>query len=142
MSGLEASFDRRVSDALIDAMSDASGLGVVVDFRSEDPMRCDILLVGTSDRESRASLYVGLTKVLDIRERRGRFRLTAHKTYSSFGSFDPEWQHHQELSEIAARPKESSATCERQVRPPTRDTFEQKAQSKASSVPVCVLALQ
>ena len=99
----EANLDRRVSDTLMNALSDASGLGAIVDLRNEDPGRYDVLLTKTSDGESRASLYVCLTKILDVRERRGYFWLSAHRTHGSVGGFDPRWNRRQELSELAAQ---------------------------------------
>ncbi len=38
-----------------------------------------------------ASLYVGLTKALDVVERRGQFRLDAHKTHRAAAGFDQAW---------------------------------------------------
>jgi hypothetical protein len=103
MTAPQATFDRRVSDALMDALSDTSSLGAVVDFRNANPLLYDILLVRAQDGDSRASVYSGLTKLLEVRERRRRFRLMAHKTYSSLESFKAEWRRPQELYELAGQ---------------------------------------
>lgn len=47
-----------------------------------------------------ASLYYGLTSVVDLEERKGLVRLVAHQTHRSRGGFDEawgEWQHPDEL---------------------------------------------
>ena len=47
-----------------------------------------------------ASLYYGLTSVLDLEERGGQFRIVAHKTHRTRGGFDDAWSEWQEQSAL------------------------------------------
>jgi hypothetical protein len=93
MAGLEAWFDRRVSEALLDALRDRNGLGILIAQRDSNPLRFDVLLRGNQKTlASTASLYVGLTKILDVHEKDRLFKLRAYPTYSSLQQFDPAWK--------------------------------------------------
>jgi hypothetical protein len=43
---------------------------------------------------------VGLTKVLDVKERNGQFRLDAHPTYTSLPEFDVTWRQWQDVTDL------------------------------------------
>lgn len=89
---LEAWFDRRVSEELLDALLDRNGIGILLDHRDANPLRFDVLLRrNRKTRVSTASLYVGLTKIIDVHEKGGLFWLGARPAYCSLPEFDPGW---------------------------------------------------
>ncbi len=83
-------YDRRVSPALLEALR--GPLASLLTFRALDPSLRDVQLRrepwGT---RSWASLYLGLTSVLDVDEHAGKFRLRAHDTHKKRGHFDESW---------------------------------------------------
>lgn len=84
----ELRYDRRVSESLIELLSTDPGRSLVR-RRNEKPDLLDVQLRSWPNSSTNwASLYVGLTTVLDLKESRdGRFRLKAHKTHRKNGRF-------------------------------------------------------
>lgn len=82
-------FNRVVSAALETALVPTGALRPLVDCGLADP-RVDVQL-RTQGSTSWATLYCGLTSVLDIIESKGRFRLRAAEKHKGKGKFDEEW---------------------------------------------------
>jgi len=61
----------------------------------------DVQLRRAQGPECHASLYVGLTSVLNVHERRGQFALSAHKTHKLAGGFDGSWSAFQSAATLA-----------------------------------------
>ncbi len=96
--------DRVVSPALLDALALGGPLEGVVAWRNNDPGLQDVQLRREpKGRASWASLYLGLTSVLDVYEPHGRFRLKAHKTQREAGGFRADWLSWQSLPELKQR---------------------------------------
>ncbi len=94
-------YDRVVSCTLLDALSPGGPLHSAVGWRHHDLGLRDVQLrKQPKGSGSWASLYLGLTSVLDIHEQRGLFRLAAHNTHRAAG-FDPSWRSWQPLDELA-----------------------------------------
>ncbi|MDP9398648.1 MAG: hypothetical protein M3P96_12905, partial [Actinomycetota bacterium] len=94
-------YDRVLSQALLDALSPGGPLHGAVAWRHEDVGLRDVQLRRQPKGSgSWASLYLGLTSVLDIHEQRGLFRLAAHNTHRAAG-FDPSWRSWQALEALA-----------------------------------------
>lgn len=55
------------------------------------PGLADVQLRWVRGSECHASLYIGLTSVLDVHERSGLFRLRTHRTHQVAAGFDPAW---------------------------------------------------
>jgi len=92
-------YDRRASPALLSALQ--GPLSSLLAFRALDPFLRDVQLRREPwGKRSWASLYLGLTSVLDVDERGGRFRLTAHDTHQKRGHFDGAWTQWQTLDEL------------------------------------------
>lgn len=89
-------FDRTVSDELLDTLSNgpARHLIDVVQQQSHDAPLHDLQLrrdpKGSNPR-SWATLYYGMTALLNVEERSGRYRATAHATYRAADTFDERW---------------------------------------------------
>src|SRR6266508_5530595 len=84
-------FDRTVSDALMDAL-DGGALAPLLDFVLARPETTDLQLHHSKSRRSRASLYLGLTKVLAVEEQGGAFRFDTHATHEAAGGFEAAWR--------------------------------------------------
>jgi hypothetical protein len=85
-------FDRVVSQALLTELGDGGRFHGLLERRASRPAIADVQL----RREQRggrswASLYLGLTSVLDLDEHHGQFRLRAHDTHKAIGHFDETW---------------------------------------------------
>lgn len=93
-------YDRRVSEALLNAIEDEGPLAGLIDVVREDRGVRDLQLRRARGSECWATVYVGLTKVLDVKERHGRFRLDAHVTYTALPQFDETWRQWQEMSDL------------------------------------------
>lgn len=90
---MDMRFDRSVSDALMAMLETGAGGSLVERARGQgDEPFFDLQLrsepKGTA---SWATLYYGMTALLNLRERRGSFQLTAHRSYMDLASFDPVW---------------------------------------------------
>ena len=102
-SGTKMHFDRAVSDDLLNALRPGGPLHGAVAWCAQDPDLRDLQLRREpKGPASWASLYVGLTSILDIYEQGGRFRLTAHPTHRQAGGFDGKWSTWQALEELAS----------------------------------------
>ena len=106
-AGFAMHFDRVVSEELLDALRPGRQLHGAVTWCKQDPALRDFQLrKEPKGPASWATLYVGLTSLLDIYERGGRFRLEAHGTHKEAGGFDPAWSSWQCLEVLnAAWPK-------------------------------------
>lgn len=92
-------YDRRVSETLLEALTDGALAGLVDIVRVDRGLR-DLQLRRARGLECWATLYVGLTKVLDVRERKGQFRLDADPTYREVPGFDESWRLWQEPGDL------------------------------------------
>jgi len=96
-------FDRSVSLGLLTFLRSDPGRRLKA-FRDRDPLLFDIQLRSDRPKGNRswATLYYGLTSLLDVDERKGSFRLRAHKTYKAVGAFDPAWSEWMSAPELDA----------------------------------------
>jgi hypothetical protein len=111
-------FDRRISDQMLEALR-TGPLRFLADLRNHDPL-IDLQLRRASKDAAHCwvSCYVGLTTVLDVHERDGRFWLDAHKTHREAGGFDDAWKTPAsltQLSRISSRVKTYVKTAVAQV---------------------------
>lgn len=76
-------YDRRVPDALLDALAPGGFAHSLVQYGRSGALALDLQLRGYAGKNGHwATLYVGLTKVLDLNYLPGKgFRLGAHPTY-------------------------------------------------------------
>jgi hypothetical protein len=103
-TGATMHYDRTVSAALLDALRPEGPLHSLIQWRHADPALRDVQLrKQPKGPASWASLYLGLTSVLDVYEQGGQFRLAAHGTHRAAGRFDPSWGTWQPLDVLAAR---------------------------------------
>jgi hypothetical protein len=101
---------RAVSDALMAALSDDEIFGWLRSYPRAEPDRFDLQLrADPKVAGTWATLYLGLTGIVNVREINGKLRLTAHDTHRKAGSFDPSWS--------KGRPAEAWRGCEGLVRP-------------------------
>lgn len=84
-------FNRVVSPQLLAEIRPGGRFDGLVRRRNDLPWVADVQLRRAQGSECHASLYIGLTSVLNVRERRGQFALSAHKTHRAVGGFDPSW---------------------------------------------------
>jgi hypothetical protein len=97
-------FDRVVSQALLTELGEHGRFHGLLERRTSRPEIADVQL----RREQRgdrswASLYLGLTSVLDLDEHHGLFRLRAHPTHKAAGQFDEAWGQWQEPDRLGER---------------------------------------
>ena len=87
-------FDRRAPDGLMDALRPAGFAHSLVEYGRSGAYALDLQFRGYADRPGGwVTLYVGLTKVLDLDFLPSGFRLGAHATYTGGGhGWDPAWQ--------------------------------------------------
>lgn len=85
-------WDRRISGALMEQLT--SGVLRELNQRVRATQHGDLQLRRATRNPSHpwATFYVGLTKVLDIHEERGRYRFDAHPTSRRIGQFDESWR--------------------------------------------------
>jgi hypothetical protein len=103
-TGATMHYDRTASAALLDTLRPTGPLHSLIQWRQADPSLRDVQLrKQPKGPASWASLYLGLTSVLDVYEQGGQFRLAAHRTHRSDGGFDPAWAVWQSLDAIAER---------------------------------------
>src|ERR1700710_408929 len=93
-------YDRRVSETLLTAIEDTGPLAGLIDVVRADRGVRDLQLRKLRGPECWATLYVGLTKVLDVKERNGQFRLDANPTYTALPEFDVTWRQWQETTDL------------------------------------------
>lgn len=91
--GHDIRFDRSVSDALMEMLSRGAGRGLVERARQQpsEPLFDLQLRSEPKGTASWATLYYGMTALVNLRERRGRFQLTAHRRYMALDEFDEQW---------------------------------------------------
>lgn len=99
----DVTFDRTVSEELLNFLRSDTGQRLRA-VRDREPMLFDIQLRSDrpKGRRSWATLYYGLTSLLDVDESKGLFRLRAHKTHQAAGGFDPSWSQWMSSSEVDA----------------------------------------
>lgn len=103
-TGQQMYYGRLVSDALFQALSEDGPIRGAIRWRNEDLGLRDVQLRKEPKASvSWASLYVGLTSVLDICERADKFRLRAHATHRAAADFDDSWMAWQTMEEMKAR---------------------------------------
>ena len=107
MSRRDMAFDRTVSGELMDLLTTGAAGQLLEVVRQQDPDAplLDVQLrrdpKGSNPR-SWATLYYGMTALLNIEERRGQFRLTAHARYRAAEAFDDGWCRWQRREQIEA----------------------------------------
>ncbi|HSP36521.1 MAG TPA: hypothetical protein VLR26_02080 [Frankiaceae bacterium] len=128
-------YDRRVSEELLQAISDDGPLAGLIDLVRADRGHRDLQLRRVKQPECWATLYVGLTKVLDVRERNGSFRLDAHEAYRELSGFDESWRLSQPLEDLQNCWQEVLAYVETAISavPPEYTSAEGAVQSAMSS---------
>jgi hypothetical protein len=89
----EMHFDRSVSEPLLRMLSDDAGAALVERACGQDhePLFDVQLRSAPKGTASWATLYYGMTALLNLRERRGEFQLTAHRKYMALDTFDERW---------------------------------------------------
>jgi len=116
MTPADMSFDRTVSDRLLDCLRPGGPFAGLVARCHAEPGRFDVQLrrepKGT---RSWASFYVGLTTVLDVDERNGSFRLRAAQTHRDRGGFDEQWRGWQPLDALVAQRAKVEAYLDRVI---------------------------
>ena len=85
--------DRRVAPELLEALAPGGWATSLLDYARAGQYALDLQLRGYAGKTGHwATLYVGLTKVLDLRYTPTRgFRLDVHATYKASG-WDPSWE--------------------------------------------------
>lgn len=103
----DMSFDRSASDELIDMLRHGTPRAMVELVRNQPATRplYDLQLrrdpKGNNPR-SWATLYYGMTALINIEERQGKYRLTAHPKYRAIAQWDDGWKGWHERGEIEA----------------------------------------
>lgn len=89
------SYDGRAPEPLMGALRPGGWAESLVEYGRSGQYSLDLQLRGYPKREHLASLYVGLTKVLDLCyvESKG-FRLKAHPTYKKAGTWNARWDNY------------------------------------------------
>jgi len=101
-AALDFGFDREVSSALMHALK-TEPFSELIDLRNEDTRVRDLQLRREpKGAVSWASLYVGLTTVLDVMERNHRWRFRAARSHQERGAFDPIWLTWRSFEDVAA----------------------------------------
>src|SRR5688572_17582575 len=92
-SGLEMRYDRRVSPEFLAVFANGGLLNTLVEYARLAPYPVDLQFRRDLKTDAqRATLYVGLEKVLDVhRDRRGHIRLVGHKLRAVEHGFLAEW---------------------------------------------------
>ena len=89
--GLEFRYDRRVSADFLRLFTGQGAFRTLTEYARKARYPIDLQFRGSpKSSDQHASLYVGLTTVLDVHWRPGQVRLAAHPKYRDFG-FDPHW---------------------------------------------------
>jgi hypothetical protein len=103
--GRDMSFDRSISDGLLDMLSDgpASQLVDMARDQPSTPALYDLQLrrePKVSNPRSWATLYYGMTALINLEERGASYRLTAHPGYQELVAFDDGWVEWQDREEV------------------------------------------
>ena len=99
-------FDRRVSDsflALFDRTSEQGAASSLVDYANRALFPVDLRFrKDARSGQERATLYVGLTSVLDLAQgKKGKIRLDVHPTHRKAGGFDAAWRKPMSVEDLA-----------------------------------------
>jgi Restriction Endonuclease associating with ARP len=100
---MDMAFDRTISPELLAAIGPDGPLGGLLERRHQRPDVLDVQL--RRDQKgtvSSASLYVGLSSVLDLEELRGRFRLKGQASHRQAGGFPERWSEWHTAAELAS----------------------------------------
>jgi hypothetical protein len=96
-------FDRTISPALLAALTAGGPLHGLIERRQTAPRLLDVQLRRAAwGKRCWASLYYGLTSVLDVEESAGRYRLRAHPKHQETGGFQPSWAEWQPMAALTA----------------------------------------
>lgn len=92
-SPTDAYFDRRVPEELMDALRPGGFAHSLVEYARSGQYGLDLALrADVKSNESRATLYVGTTKALDLHYLLGKgFSLGVHDSWKKTGPWDPSW---------------------------------------------------
>jgi len=97
------SYDRRAPERLIDVLAPGGWARSLVEYGRSGQYALDLQLRGYAGKPThRATLYVGLTKVVDLHYHRDKgFCLDAHATYRQPKlGWRAQWEHHQSEDEL------------------------------------------
>ncbi len=94
-------FDRVVSQDLMAELEQGGQFHDLLERRVKSEIADVQLRRDQRGKQSWASLYIGLTSVLDLDERGGQFRLRAHATHKKAGQFDEAWAMWQSADKLA-----------------------------------------
>lgn len=106
-------FDRVISKPLERALSVGGAFRTPLDYALSEGSGLDPQLRSSSDGASTLTLYAGLTKVLDLRERNGGFVLDVHPSHATAAGFDPTWRTSRDADGLAAVVPDVMAYLER-----------------------------
>lgn len=97
-------YDRRVSDQFLQHFTPDGVLSSLPAYAKSGLFPIDLRFRGDAKSGAEhASLYVGLTSVLDVHHSRaGKLKLTVHSTHRANGKFDAAWAKQMTLDELAA----------------------------------------
>jgi hypothetical protein len=95
-------FDRVASQDLMAELEEGGQFHDLIERRVKSEIADVQLRREQRGKRSWASLYIGLTSVLDLDERGGQFRLRAHATHKKAGQFDEAWATWQSADKLAA----------------------------------------
>lgn len=95
-------FDRTVSESLLAELMPGGRFCSLVERRHAMLELVDLQLRADSSGGSHASLYLGLTSVLDLRERNGLFALRAREIHQQKGDFDAAWLAFRSADQLSA----------------------------------------
>ena len=84
-------FNRTVSAELLHELKPGGRFHSLIQRRHDLMWVADVQTRRGQGPESHASLYIGLTSVLSLRERNGSFALSAHRTHRRAGGFEAAW---------------------------------------------------
>jgi hypothetical protein len=94
-------FDRVASQDLMAELEEGGQFHDLLERRVKSEIADVQLRREQRGKRSWASLYIGLTSVLDLDERGGQFRLRAHATHKKAGQFDETWATWQSADKLA-----------------------------------------
>lgn len=105
--GLDVHFDRSGSRALLDILTTGPASELVElarNLKRSNPIYDLQLRRDTKGGNPRtwATLYYGMTALINLYERNGKYALTAHKSYMANGSFNDAWTKWHECSDLEA----------------------------------------
>jgi hypothetical protein len=113
------SYDRRAPDQMMDALLPGGFAHSLVEYGRAGRFALDLQLRGYANKPGHwATLYVGLTKVLDLHFRpRAGFKLAAHPAYTGHPDYgwNPGWNNSQSAANLAAEWPEVDEYIERAV---------------------------